>query len=187
MKRYTTTLCALLLVGSSTLYADQLKTSDTTPVLRHVQGMKSVGLQGGKTSLGGEMMLVGDYYFSPQWKVSVGLGKEADKWGEHRYQSFFLQPLAGYTLYAHPKYFVLRVLGGAKLSLDSLQTKKQMRQGDARSYTGSIGLVGGGEVECFVTKRISVVLSGGLRRFLWSSPDLSKNDYFLHLGFRFSL
>ena len=97
--KYNTYLYALMLVVGSTAHAEQLNASDKTPVLRHVQGIKRIGLQGGRTALGGEGMCVYDYYFSPQWKLSVALGGEADKFQENRYQSMFLQPLVGYTLY----------------------------------------------------------------------------------------
>ena len=103
MRRFIITLHTLFFVVSGTLYAKQLNTSDKKPVLRHVQGMKGIGLQGGKTAVGGEGMFVGDYYFSPQWKLSVALGREADAFKDYRYQSFFLQPMVGYTLYTHPK------------------------------------------------------------------------------------
>lgn len=186
MRRFIITVYTLLLVVSGTTYSEQLNTSEKTPVLRHVQGMKGIGLQGGRTAFGGEGIFVVDYYFSPQWKLSVALGREADTFKYYKYQSFFLQPLVGYTLYKHPKYFVFRALGGINLQGASLPTKKQMRQGEERTYESNIGLVGGGEIELFLTKHISSVLSGGLRRFYWEACG-SKNDYFLHLGFRLSL
>ena len=186
MRHFIITLYTLLLSISGTLYAEQLNTSDKKPMLRHVQGMKGIGLQGGKTAVGGEGMFVGDYYFSPQWKLSVALGREADAFKDYRYQSFFLQPLVGYTLYTNPKYFILRALGGVNLKGESLLTKKQIRQKVERTYEINMGLVGGGEIEFFLTRCISCVLSGGLSRFYWETCG-SRNDYFVNLGFRLSL
>ena len=88
---------------------------------------------------------------------------------------------------ANPKYFVLRALAGINLNRESLLTKKKVRQKVARTYERNMGLVGGGEIEIFLTKRISGVLSGGIKRFYWEGSTSNKNDWFLTIGFKYSL
>lgn len=184
---YNILICLILLCGISTTYADQLNTSKATPIIRHVQGMKSIGMHLGGTSIGIEGALVGDYHFSPEWKASIGLGGAVDRINENRYHNGFLQPLLGLTLYTDHKRCSIRVLGGTKMHRESYQSKKERRQEKKRNYTGNLGLVGGGEVALFLTKHVSLIGSGGLRVFLKQNDLAGRSDYFFNIGFRVSL
>ena len=180
-------ICLIMLCGLKSTYADQLNTSQAAPIIRHVKGLQGIGMHVGGTAIAKEAALLGEYHFSPEWKASIGLGGEVDRIKENSYQTVFLQPLLGWTLYTNHKRWSIRLLAGAKMHLESYQSQKEKRKKEKRNYTGNIGLVGGGEVELFLTKYVSLQGSGGLRIFFKKYDLEGKADYFFNIGLKISL
>ena len=180
-------ICLIMLCGLKSTYADQLNTSQAAPIIRHVKGMQGIGMHVGGTAIGKEAVLVGEYHFSPKWKASIGLGGEVDRIKENSYHTVFLQPLLGWTLYTNHKRWSIRLLAGAKMQLESYQSREQRGKKEKRNYTGNLGLVGGGEIAWFLTKYISLQGSGGLRIFLKGNDLKDRWDYLLNIGFRIKL
>ena len=187
LSHYHILICLIMLFGLKRTYANQLNTSKATPIIRHVQGMQCIGMYLGGTAIGKEGVLVGEYHFAPEWKASIGVGGEVDRINNNRYHTVFLQPLLGSTLYTDHKRWSIRVLAGAKMHLESYQCQKEKRKKEKRNYTGNIGLVGGGEVELFLTKYVSLQGSGGLRIFFKKYDLEGKADYFFNIGLKISL
>ena len=187
INHYHIFICLIILCGLSPTYADQLNTSTKTPIIRHVQGMKCIGMYLGGTAIGKEGALVGDYYFSPKWKASIGLGGEIGRTNKHCYHTVFLQPLLGFTLYTDHKRWYIRVLSGTKMHMESFYTNKQRYDKEKRNYKANIGLVGGAEIELFLSKHVSVQVSAGLRMFLKKNDLEDRRDAFLNIGFKINL
>ena len=180
-------ICLIMLCGLKSTYADQLNTSQAAPIIRHVKGLQGIGMHVGGTAIAKEAALLGEYHFSPEWKASIGLGGEVDRIKENSYQTVFLQPLLGWTLYTNHKRWSIRLLAGAKMHIESYQCQKEKRNKEKRNYTGNIGLVGGGEIAWFLTKYIALQGSGGLRIFLKGNDLKDRWDYFFNIGFRINL
>lgn len=171
----------MLLWGANAACARPLNTSRGIPSIRHVQGVKNIGIHAGFASMGKALSIDHSYHFAPHWQIKVGLGAEVDKLKNNAYRSIFTQPVFGYMLYSNHKHWFFTVLGGAKFHVEYHRPKKKDKE--KSTHSGNIGLVVGGETELFLVKNVSLALSGGLRMFLLKSP-YGRTDYFLNMGLK---
>lgn len=103
------------------------------PILRHTVGMQGIALKGGITALRKSLAMDWTYYFSPAWKMKLGLGGAWAKQTENTYRNLFTQPVLGYTLLSNQRNLFLSMLGGTILTYERYQNQSKLHYTLAQS------------------------------------------------------
>lgn len=167
--------------GPNLASARSLNAPFRSPSIRHVQGVRSIGIHAGIAPLGKAVSIDYSYHFASRWQINAKLGMVLDKLNDHNYRNVFIQPMLGYTLYSDHRHWFLAALGGAQFHIESHQPCRKHKEN--RHYVKNLGVMAGGGSELFLTENVSLFLSGGLRIFLLKSPH-GRMDYFLDLGLK---
>ena len=158
----------------------QMRKSNRTLKVRHIQGVKSFELGGGVSGYG----LFGDVYFTQffqnniYWKIGGGYEFKRGK-GDTDYSSIFGDVLIGYTVLDKGSVFV-NVLGGGTAAFDELKGIDTEKNVSGMVY----GPVVGAEIEWYVANNVVFVISGTERIII--SKEFG-NRWYLGAGLRFKL
>lgn len=172
-------LIMLIMVGTFTASAQ----------IRHVRGIKSADLSYGVSGYGQVVALSYVKYLSKKSYYKVGPFFESGDSPEIKYTSIGVDGAFNYTVVKITEGVYVNALAGVTASTDALTDPLTLFEETGASRTEDFGtlkfgVLGGTEIEAFVTDRFVII--GNFNQRLMIKENFGKNRYFVSIGVRYN-
>jgi hypothetical protein len=176
--------CLLLVVGFVVVGANNMQArpqaEEESPLLRHAASMKTIGVQGGMSSMGFRVVLDAGYLHAISLQSRLWLATEWVQLPSFFYQNVSLSYLLAKTIFSNHKSFDFNLLVGPVGLFETFQKKKTSRT------SFNTGVLAGGEMEMSLSDHADLLIGGGSMFFILKKRDSSRWNHYLTVGFKFN-
>jgi hypothetical protein len=176
--------CLLLVVGVVVVGANSVQArpqaEEKSPLLRHAAGMKTIGVQGGMSSMGFRVVLDAGYLHAISLQSRLWLTTEWVQLPSFFYQNFSLSYLIAKTLFSNHKSFDFNLLLGPVGLVETFKKKKRMRT------SFNTGVLAGVEMEMSLSDHADLLLGSGSMFFILKNRDSMRWNHYATVGIKFT-
>ena len=149
--------------------------------LRHVEGIKSLGINVGFTGSGSFVNIEATNLFTGKLYGKAAIGTDFGKSNNIKYSSLFLDIGAAYTAFDISEKVFINGLAGLTASTDKITNI----EGPLAESVFKYGAFLGAEIEFFLSNK-SILLLNGNQRFM-GKDEFGNTRYFFGIGYKFIL
>jgi len=154
--------------------------SRETISFRHVKGIQGIELGGGISDLGAAGLVYYSKYFSHKWYGKIGFIYEINNDPRFKTKTLTADITAARTVMFKRNFFLSALAGGSVVineTLDGIDSDNSLN-------TTGVGIMGGAEIEYYLSNRFVIVIDG-IVRYIFNS-DIGKERFYGTIGLKFT-